>query len=341
MAASEQSAFTPTEIWTPAHGAELSEPVSRALAVMNRKDPAQLIETLQTQVEHDDGVAYAVLTGDNPAEYSTTDALVLFNPYANAVSPNTLVKAEFIREVAKQADVRDAEGKLKPVIMLASPGIAGSDLRLSQAEFEEVRGGELGPVARELLRAVSERNIGRATLLGFSQGADVALAGARSAYSANLDAEAVAVGDPAGAEARNRLQLARDLSKASPKDFRRAAEDTGLTAQKVALGAGVADFFRFGASALMPFNLAISKALGSQTFEARMQEILDAGTVEQIVVGYGENSAVAKPEHVESAIQRLYDRNGRDSFTSIKVNDANHAWGDDLTLLAKLFMRAA
>lgn len=343
MPGTEPLPFTPTELWMPdSESFNLDEPIRRALDEMNGKNPAQLIDSLEKRVEHSEsGVAYAVLKGDTPGEYSDSEALVMFNPYANAATPNMLVRAELIREVARFSDVRDTEGKLKPVIMLASPGINGSSLRLSRDERQELRKGELGPAARELLHAVSEQEIGRVTLLGFSQGADLALAGARRAYAANLDTHAVAVGDPAGVEDRSMSRLAGDFFKAGAKDIKRAVGATGLVAQQEALGFGVVDFMHFGAAALRPTNLRLYSALAANTFEARMQAIIDEGVVDRLVVGYGGSSAIAKPEAIEPALHRLYETNGEDSFISVKVDGSKHTWGDQLTLLSKLYMRAA
>lgn len=339
----EPTSFTPTELWTPdAETFELGAPIHQALDEMNSKDPTHLIDSLQRSVEHSEsGVAYAVLKGEQPGEYSDSEALVMFNPYANAATPNMLVRAEFIREVARFSDVRDGQGKLKPVVMLASPGIEGSSLRLSRDERHELRKGELGPAARELLHVVSEQEIGRVTLLGFSQGADLALAGARSAYSANLDTHAVAIGDPAGVEARSLHRLAGDFFKVGAKDLKHAIGATGLNAQQAALGLGVADFMRFGVSALRPTNLRLYNALGKDTFEAHMQEVLSEGVVEKLAVAYGSDSAIAKPATIEPALERLYAAHGEDSFISIKVAGGKHTWGDQLTLLSKLYMQAA
>lgn len=342
MTTSEQNNGIPTEVWASAPGySQLDEPVQRALYEMNQKNPDQLIDTLKASVEQSEtGVTYAMLRGDNPGEYSDSEAIVAFNSFGNAATPNMLVRAEFIREVAKYNDVRGADGKLKPVVMLASPGLGGSKLRLTKEERCELKQGELGPVTRELLRAVSEKDIGQVSLLGFSQGADVALAGARSPYSANLDIQVVAVGDPAGVETRSTSKLASDFFKAGVGDLKKAVAATGLDAQKKALGSGAVDFACFGISAARPLSLALYKGLGHSVVEQRVQEILTEGVVGRLVVGYGANSAIAKPESIEPAIERLYEQNGQDSFISVRVDEGKHTWGDQLTLLVKLYMRA-
>lgn len=335
--------FVPTELWTP--GTEVSgldESIQRALYEMNQQNPGQLIDSLKRSVERSgSGVVYAMLKGENPSEYSDTEALVLFNPFANAATPNMLVRAEFIRRVAKYSNIRAADGKLKPVIMLASPGLGGSSFRLTEQELSEVEEGELGPVASRLLRTVSEKGIGRISLLGFSQGADIALAGARSAYSSNLDTDAVAIGDPAGVETRSRPELVGDFLEAGTNDLKRAVAATDLDAQKKAFGTGSVDLARFLISAIRPLNLSLYKGLGHDVFEQRVQEIIDEGLVERLVIGYGADSAISKPKKIEPALGRLYENYGRDAFISVRVDTGKHTWGDQLTLLAKLYIRAA
>lgn len=352
MAVQESKTFKPTEIWTPSsEDFDYGEAVRKAVENFNHQNPKRLIHELKQKVKRSaGGVQYAVLDGGQPQAYSPTEALVVFNPFANTATANMLVRAEFIREVAKNADIRDAQGKLKPVIMLASPGARGSKIKLTPGERSKVRQGELGPVARELLRAVGEKEYGQIALLGFSQGADVALAGARSAYDANLDTHAIAVGDLAGVKERSQGKLAADFLK-SGSSFQKAIEASGLVAQQKAIGAKPysfnrnKDFVRFGGAALFNSNNRdLWRGLTHSSFEARMGQIFDERTVDRTirtVVGYGgDKDTISNPRDIEPAIENLYQEFGPDSFISIKVEDGTHAWGDQLPLLAKLYMRA-
>jgi pimeloyl-ACP methyl ester carboxylesterase len=343
MPQSEAVTYQPSEIWTPkSESFELEEPIERARADINSQDSKQMIDQLQKKVEKSQsGVVFAVLNGERPQEYSNEEALVMFNPFANAATANMLVRAEFIREVAKYADIRATDGKLKPVVMLASPGLGGSNIKLTKEQRTEIKKGELGPFANELLRTVSEKEIGKVALLGFSQGADLALAGARKAYAANLDTHRVAVGDPAGVENRSSMAVAADFMKSG--GLKEVVTATGIPAQKEALGFGYgAKDFAFG---FIPSTLASAdnrvlwRGLGKNNFERNVQQILDEGVVEKLVVGYGAESAIAKPEKIEPALERLTEYDLSDVISSIKVESGKHSWGDQLTLLAKLYLR--
>ncbi len=143
-----------TEIWTPGKpetqnlDPRVEEAIDNAVAEMNSDNPQQTILNLQKHVHmSENGVVSALLYGNKPIEYSGEEALVMFNPFANMATPNMLVRAEFIRRVAEKLDVCAADGKLKPVVMLAAPGPRHA-LNLSKEERQQVQSGELGPAAK-------------------------------------------------------------------------------------------------------------------------------------------------------------------------------------------------
>jgi len=333
-----QEQFRPTETW------QLDEPletyITKARDLMNAKDPKKLIKNLQAQVKRsENGISYAILEGDKPQEYSDTDAMVMFNPFANAATPNMLVRTEFIREVAKQADVRDSAGKLLPVVMLASPGIGGSSLKLSKDERQQIRTGDLGPAAAELLHAISTTEIGTVALFGYSQGADMALAGVREAIDSNLDAQSLAIGDPAGVSDRGLRILTKDFLGGS--SLKPSIERAGLDAQKESVGRGRFEGPRFVASVLTSprDNIDIIHGMSGNSFIGQMQQIIEDGLVSKAVVGYGSESKIAKPSDIEPSLSKLHSMDDEGILTSIKVQGGNHTWGDQLTLLTKLYMR--
>ncbi len=339
MDTKQESSFEPTETW------QLDEPlepyITKARSEMNRKDPKKLIEDLQRQVKKsENGITYAVMKGENPEEYSDSEALVMFNPFANAATPNMLVRTEFLREVAKYADIRDADGKLKPVVMLASPGIKGSTLKLSSDERQQIREGDLGPAAKELLHTISATEIGKISLLGYSQGADMALAGTITAYESNLDSQALAIGDPAGVNDRGLKSLAVDFL--GGPSLKPSIDRADLDAQKESVGRGRFEGPRFIASVMTSpvNNLDLILGMSKSSFEKQMQEVIDEGLVEKAIVGYGADSKITQPSMIEPSLKRLHAWDEEGILSSVKLVKGNHTWGDQLTLLAKLYFRA-
>lgn len=334
-----QESFTPTEIWTPD-----TESVFQSIRdEINAENPDKLLDSLKRKVETtENGIVYAVLDGDEPGEYSNTEALVVFNTFAAGATPVALAKAEVLRRVAKEEDRRSSDGLLMPVIMLANPNVLnGSKIKLSKEDKEQLRSGELGPMAKELLSAVEQRGIGRIAIYGFSNGADLGLAASREAYSSNLDVDSTSVGDPASAEERNLGQLGKDFMKASNKSLKEEMASSGIDLVDTAFGTGLVDFSRFGASIFKRVNLEMAQAMGRNSFENRVQEIIDGGMLDSLVIGYGDRSAIAKPDKIEPILGRLYDKNGQDAFISVKFTDSEHTFGDNLEKVAYLITRAS
>jgi hypothetical protein len=345
MAKTETS--TPTEIWTPEDSSfSYGEAIEQARLEMNSKNPDQLIHELKRQVKRsDNGIVYATLKGNKPEEYSETDAMVTFSPFANTATANMLVRAEFIRTVAEKSGVTDAHGKLKPVIMLAAPGIYGSRLRLNHAEKNQIRSGDLGPAAREFLDSVSALDFGRVALLGFSQGADLALSAIQKAESSNLDARTLSIGEPPDVKERRAYELALDFL-ASNGQLQKSISLGELTAQGQAVGRQAfslnrnRDLVRFGGTALTPSNLMLWSGMSKNSFEKNMQAALQAGKIDKIIVGYGSKGKVTPAETIEPILSRLHEQVDDSRLISIKVEGKDHSWGDQLPLLAKLYMKA-
>lgn len=332
-----KNTFVPNEVWRIDDS--LEGPIERARYNMNQKDSEALLHGLQNQVETaENGVKFAILRGQNPAEYSDREALVVFNPYANAATPNMLIRCEFIREVAQACDIRDEDGKLKPVIMLASPAMGGSKVKLSREERKIVSSGDLGPAASELLHAISASEFGKVALLGYSQGADMALAGARRANSSNLDLSGLSIGDPVGIKTRTLFELGWDFLKAAP-DMGRVIDRSSVKAQDV-----YRDKKRAFMAGLLPNTVRswnIVRGMTHNSFEAAIQQVLDEGRLDKVTVAYGSKSSLSTPDVIEPVLERLRGVDGKSIVTSVRVDGATHAWDNQLPLLAKLYMRAA
>jgi hypothetical protein len=329
------------EIWTPRTvDFDLEPAILMARNEINGKNPAHLIDNLNRQVKRSDsGIVYAVLRGDEPEEYSATDAVVMFNPFANTATANMLVRAEFIREVAKHADVRDETGKLKSIIMLASPGMHGSKLQLNHSEKSKIKHGDLGPAAEKYLKTVTALDYGRIALMGASQGADLAISGSSPSIKLDLDRTALAVAEPASVVDRSWPRLAKDFANAGP-DIDDRAKDTGLTALNAAHDIR-SDYYNFWLSMFSPTNWRLmSRAMTHASFEAQMQSIIEGGELDRLVVGYGDRSTITPAQSIEPSIAKLHKSVHSDQLLSVEVKGGTHAWSEELTVLAKLYLKA-
>lgn len=340
--------FTPTEIWTPENAhSELDAAVAKAIADMNGLDAGKMVKRLRGDVEKTPrGVVMAVMKGERPDEYSASDALVAINPHAHGMTDNMLVRGELIRKTARFLNIRDEQGRLKPVVLLATAGLSGSNVKLSKEDRKIISDGNLGPYAKELMHGVESKDIGRVSVFGFSGGADLALIGSKREYSSNLDVTSTSVGDVVGVEDRNLKALLGDFQEGGTTSMQYAVEATGLDAQKAAFGSkktslarNIDGLFMLG-SMPYPLNIDIAKGMGHNNFLSNAEQLLAEGMVDRLVVGYGGNSAITKAGQIEPSLGELSENEAADKLVTIKVDGADHAWGDRLDLLTKLYLRA-
>lgn len=361
----DQKSFIPDQTWNPTVELEHPDaPIAAAIASMNAEKPQKLISDLRKCVvtDPDTNITYGVFRGDgeHDEEYSSSEAIVTIAPFANGATANMLVRNEFLRRVFEEAGVRDASGKLKPVVGIVSPGrlVAmenwqgmrsqeswrdlrslgneSSNYRLSADERRQVRRGDLGPVAREMLTTVSRRDFGRVSLFGYSQGGNLVQSAVLSAPTANLDVTGAAIGDPSNSEDRSLLRLGADFFKTGSKDRALASRLGGLTAEQMAQRLRYGDFPSFIPSGILGNNLDLYQGLGRNTLGENLQTSINSGITPGLVVAYGGESAIAKPNKIEPILANLIDPG--EIVTTIKVDGMNHSWGDYLPLLAKLYL---
>jgi hypothetical protein len=282
----------------------------------------------------------AIMSGDNPSEYSESDAFVMFSPVAHGASPNMLVQSEFLRRVFKKAGAVDDQGKYKPVVFLASPElIKGSDLRLNDYERRLIADGDQGSFVRPMMDAVTWRGYGSVALAGFSQAGTLVLRAASEFNSPNLDITKVASGASPNNQRRGYPRIGLDFFKTGTKALRQSIELGGLDAQKAVINA--ADGRRTLFSFPIPDNRSLIHGLGVNNIKDVIQQLLDEGRIHGLVSAYGSEDLLTKPKYIEPILQDLHNVDINKILTSIKVKGANHAWGDYLPLLAKLYTKAA
>ena len=325
------------EQWNPDR-VEFSSGAQITRNILNDQRTEQLVSVLRDAIQPTDpstGLNYAWFKDDGS---SSTDAVVIFNPFGNGLSDSMLLRGYFTQLAAQEEGVTDEAGNSLSVFVLSAPTF-DSEPRLSQDDISAVCAGDLGPVAREMLKSVVSKDIGRVCLNGFSLGADIALAAGMVAPEGNLDVAGLSIGDPAGVTDRNRFSLALGMSKTSMGDVRRAASDSEIIAQEDL----VAVDKDFVLNLVCRANrLYIAKALGKRQLATSLSAIgSNLPSDIPLTLGFGEESKVTPVESVYDELGNV-QLNGDDDMvlTAIRVKGANHAWGDNMMLLYKLYSRS-
>ncbi|MGH7195309.1 MAG: hypothetical protein ACREGA_00855 [Candidatus Saccharimonadales bacterium] len=79
--------------------------------------------------------------------------------------------------------------------------------------------------------------------------------------------------------------------------------------------------------------------MSKSSFESYAQKVLEATDISKFVIAYSSDSTITRTGAIESWLRRLRQFSG-DKLLPIKVDGANHSMGDQLTLLAQIYMRA-
>lgn len=149
-------------------------------------------------------VRYAILTGEltdkrfESWRVSDTDVIALHAPFGRTLEA-TMLSAELVRRLAVAAGVRDKEDRTLPLVMLSAPtGNAG--IRLCARSLDQVKQGDMGPIARVnlgLLKRLFDR-LDTLILSGCSYGGTIAVAAARVAKEVriNINVTSLITGSP-------------------------------------------------------------------------------------------------------------------------------------------------
>lgn len=317
--------------------------VQRAVEEMNGKNTGRLVEELKEQIKTaDNGIKYAVLSGENPQEYSEYEGIIFFPQYAHPLTPNVLGTAEFMRLVAKNYGITDQDGKYLPVIVTANPGLGGTELEMSRKDRKKIRQGDFGPIVAEDLKAIESLDIGRVAVMGSSYGGDKSARAASYIASgiANLDLTAVAAHDPAGVEERSKKALRKDFMAAGIPDMKDAIARSGLDFKKEVVD--YKDMLNFGISSLYRSNKAIKAGLTRANAPIDLMATIaqKPSSLRKIYVAYGAESAIAKPAAIEPALEKLREIADDGLLTSVKLLGAKHSEGDNIPKIAAVFAQA-
>lgn len=330
-------------VWQPS---ETLPGIEKAAKGFNISSYETLISRLKAKVvKAPSGITYALLGNDKS---STDEAIVMFCPFANDVAENMLVRGEFVRRAVADELIVDALGRSLPLIVLGSPS-GSQGLRLTSSQVRDLND-NLSYFAGVHINFVKEMGFTKINLLGFSQGASVAVAAASEAPRLGLNVQSLAIGDPPNVIARSVARLLRDFAsenKYLEADVRGSGIDANVKAHKLDLEgfkgkiAPYLEIVKYAVAILRKrkINLALARQLGKDDFAGRLADLLQTNPDYRPVVAYGSESVVTPKEPLVGAIERTILGFGRGHVELIEVDGAHHSWGDNLKLLARLCIR--
>lgn len=312
---------------------QIPENLQRIIAEFDAEPYEKLVAHLRSQIcLVPKGMTYAVLHGDND---SNTKLIMHFNPYANNLSANMLLRCELIRRMAAASGVTDSAGKQLGIFVASAPH-RGSKLQLSRPQHRIVRSGDLAAVTRQYLNIVQSLGYRRLDCIGYSQGASLAANAAHQAASSNLQVDSLVIGDPPNLLDRR----GRELAWRYVREYRHLKEKTSthpmrhvrrMHTEGSMLGwIGSA----FGSAKA---NYSLFRGLSRNQLAQDLRSV--AATQVPITLGYGTHSSITPHGSVsELAAQH---RRGFDAaqhpLELIGIEEGRHTWGDDIDVLAVFY----
>lgn len=332
------------EVWLPGN---YPAAVNRVRQELNGTDYERLTRgLLASRRQAENGINYAIL-GDG--DVSRTEALVMFCPFANDVGANMLIRAEFVRRCYADSGLRAGAGQTLPMILFGSPS-GGQGLKLGWVAARQVAV-DLGGFVRPHLQILAAKGYRRVTLLGFSQGADIALEAALCAPGFNLEVMGLAIGDPAAVTERSLGQLARAFMLENnylAEDVRAGGLEAAVRVHEMHK-TGVAAFVA-QQTALLRYiwaitrqgriNLALAHAMSQPRLAAGLISLATKRPDMKVVIGYGTASAIAPSEPLHTALEKVRGQQQPLKIRCIAIQGAHHSWGDNLPLLATFYLEA-
>lgn len=323
------------EIWYPEQG--LSPAIIDTKEHFNRMGYEALMAQMPESEVNPYGVRYLTLA---PEGSSNTEAMVMFNPYTNGMTDNMMLRGEFIRMAAEKSGITDENGDSLPLMILASPAL-GSRVKMNSEEWMDTARGNLEVVSKKMLESIRELEVGKVALLGFSQGTETATGASSVAYEMGVDVSGLSVGDPVSAKKKLMLKMLSQFA-AQGKNLEPTVQEAGVEPFMKAQGFGehgsVSSMIKGNMQILLsmakPSSIAIGAGMSRGGFDNRLAKALESNGDMLTTVAYGE-SPLTENDDLEEILGSHTDR-----VQAIRVEGANHTWGDNAGLLAKLYLRA-
>lgn len=317
-------------------GDDITENVSRAAHDQNSKDFTDL--TAEYGIENGPEIIIPaggskpleVLTFTPKTDHDESHARLYHLAMATSIDANRTMHA--IRLFGA-----DPTERLIVVGNPAGPGHGAGTVTMRQA-FETVRKHDLRHFSQPALRYLGEVGISSADEIGYSYGADKALATSRLAPEYGIETPNGVFIESASSIKRNPLVLTHAFSR-SLAPQRSYIDQTGSDAYiNIHDTAGKAGLLMYAAGIARLSNIAIGCVLANSGYDERLEALAKEQPETAITVGWGSASELADDEVMAELTARLSGkyRNVR----AMRLEGMHHAGDDDIDLSAAMVLQA-
>lgn len=258
---------------------------------------------------------------------------VYYLPMNNGLDEN--MSARVATFAAAQPDTR--------IIAVGNPGAPGQKSnRLHLKDLPAVWKGNLRPTVDPILQYLDANEIGPATHIGYSWGADKASAAAQHADTYDQEVLQSILMEPAGVKERSLIELGKAFAS-SAEPLGAYVEAANSQAYQEARDAawetnrGAKHGYDFGLVRLS--NIAVARALSRDMFEQRVDEAMDRQEEMKVSIVWGSESELAINSLMSDIVRRLKENHGH-LVTGTAIEGQKHAMGDDIFLQTALILQS-
>lgn len=262
-----------------------------------------------------------------PTEHDEKSAMVIHLAMANPLDPNQLYQIGTI--AAANPNTR--------IIAAGNPsGIGYAAGKMNHAERKAAAHGDFGPLQFQLNDYIKKQGIDQVDQVGYSYGADRAMAA--STFEVYEVVNAVAI-EPASVVKRSLLGLAGAFASTDKmlKHYVNANEISAFeAARKDSVGK-----YNYAVVALGRLsNIAVARGLTHNLFAGRAAQALQKHPDMQATIAWGTESELAKHEALSAQVEELQDEFGYQRVDTIILPGQKHALANDLALQSAIVAQA-
>lgn len=315
---------------------ETVEQVSEAADWQNRHSFSYLArayrigDTLET-IEPQAGVKSIEIATLKPHQgFDATHMRIYHLPMGNALSPNMIMHGMRLF----------AADPTEQLMLVGNPSRPGSNAgRIGlKAAAQVARHKDLSPVNTTLLHHLQRLGIASVDHIGYSYGADKAVAAAVASAEAGQQVRHGVFVEPVAVADRSLPRLARRFgcsARALPRYVKQADsppyqavrdQESRLTLLSYSLGLARIT------------NMAIAVALGKASFAERVEEALETQPKMKAALGWGTASELTLDEPMQRISGELQQSFGSERVRALRLQGMHHAGGSDIDLHAAIIL---
>ncbi|MDB5161187.1 MAG: hypothetical protein JWO96_567 [Candidatus Saccharibacteria bacterium] len=257
-------------------------------------------------------------------DYDNSEAILLELPFANGWAPHMYLRARYLQAVAAP-DQR--------VIVFPQSTISETAYDFTGFQLDQIKQGDVTPIAERQARLVRTLGIGRASIIGYS-GGGMNAAVLSEVLADEVSVLSVGVFEPPNVVDRTAKQLTKDF-KASGFSYLQAAKDAEIPALVEALGKSPVSWkvlkgtTNFGVSTLLRGNKELKEGMAHNN----LSHTLALALLHQ--PGLGVTLANAEHSKVSPKIKMSAQANTLSPFGNVNhitVEGYDHGMGDNIVV---------